>query len=254
MEGQVQNGMPCSEFEALLSEALDGTLGEAQMARFEAHRQGCAVCRPMFAEAQTGLQWLRGLEEVEPPRHLLHNILAATTGLQGMPATAGAPGRPAESWVNRLRAWLGPTWEPVLQPRFAMSFAMAFFSVTLVLNVIGFRPGQIRAADLRPSAVLTNIAGFAGETQGRVVKYYENIRFVYEIESRVRQLKDATDQNTQPNDNNKKQQPKPNDNTSGQPDRRRHDEQYSLRLQQAILAQVAAPWCNDAVLAVLDRR
>ena len=30
------------------------------------------------------------------------------------------------------------------------------------------------------------------ETTGRVVKYYENIRFVYEIESRVREFKRVT--------------------------------------------------------------
>jgi hypothetical protein len=256
MEGKVQNGMTCSEFEALLAEAVEGTLGAAQRSSFEAHRQGCAGCNLMFTEARTGLEWLHGVEDVEPPRHLVHNILAATSGLAGTPAIAGAPPRPRDTWTGRLQAWLGPAWAPILQPRFAMSFAMAFFSVTLVLNVVGFHPAQIHAGDLRPSVVYANVAAFAGQTQGRVVKYYENIRFVYEIESRVRQLKNAADQNTQPDDNRNKdqQQKKQNDNTSGQPDRRRHEEQYSLALQQELLAVVAAPPCDDAVLAVWNRR
>jgi len=123
-----------------------------------------------------------------------------------------------------------PVLEPAMQPRFAMSAATAFFSVTLVLNVAGFRIGDVKGSDLRPSTVIAGISQFAGETQGRLVKYYENLRFVYEIETRVRQLKNATDQNTQPDDSKQKQKDKKpkDDNTSGQP--QRHEERYSLGL------------------------
>jgi hypothetical protein len=69
-----------------------------------------------------------------------------------------------------------------------MSFAMAFFSITLLLNLAGVSLGELKHVDLRPSAL---VHGYY-ETQGRLVKYYENIRFVYEIESRVQQLKRVT--------------------------------------------------------------
>ena len=47
---------------------------------------------------------------------------------------------------------------------------------------------DVRHVDLRPSAIKRTYY----ETTGRVVKYYENIRFVYEIESRVREFKRVT--------------------------------------------------------------
>jgi ribosomal protein L14E/L6E/L27E len=52
----------------------------------------------------------------------------------------------------------------------------------------GVKLSDVRHADLRPSAIKRNYY----ETSGKVVKYYENIRFVYEIESRVREFKRAT--------------------------------------------------------------
>ncbi len=74
-------GIECTEFEALLSDALEGQLTPARKQGFDAHRRICAVCGPLFADVQAGQQWLRSLEEVEPPVHLVHNILAATSGV-----------------------------------------------------------------------------------------------------------------------------------------------------------------------------
>ena len=71
----------CSEFEAMLMDALDGTLTGAGRDGFDAHRRACTLCGPMFAEAEAGRMWLRSLESVEPPPHLVHNILVATTGV-----------------------------------------------------------------------------------------------------------------------------------------------------------------------------
>ena len=74
------------------------------------------------------------------------------------------------------------------QPRFAMSFGMAFFSLSISLSLAGVKVSDVRRVDLRPSAIKRTYY----ETTGRVVKYYENIRFVYEIESRVREFKRVT--------------------------------------------------------------
>ncbi len=246
MEGRNQSAMTCSEFETLLSEALDGTLDGAARQRFETHKSSCPVCLQAFTEVEAGMNWLQALPEVEPPARLLHGILAETT----RSAAKLAPATEKTGWMQRVREWMWPAIEPAMQPRFAMSAATAFFSVTLVLNVAGFRIGNVRGSDLRPSAVIAGISQFAGETQGRLVKYYENLRFVYEIESRVRQLKNATDENPQP-DSNQKKKPK-DDNTSGQP--QRHEERYSLGFEEGILANVAAPWNYDSVWTVLDRR
>ncbi|MGA8309234.1 MAG: hypothetical protein WB755_04345, partial [Terriglobales bacterium] len=70
---------------------------------------------------------------------------------------------------------------------------------------------------------------------GRAVKYYENIRFVYEIESRVREFKRATaPAETSPKEQNK--EPK-NNNTSGQPEQNQ-ERNYSQEDNQPVLASI----------------
>lgn len=210
MSGETKYGMQCSEFEGLLADALDGTLSAPVRERFQAHRVECAVCGPLFAEAEAGIRWLRQLEEVEPPRHLLHNILAATVGVEAIqPAPARA------SWLEKLRAWKPYLIGPILQPRFVMSFGMAFFSITLLLNLAGVKVSDLRRVDLRPSAI---VRGYY-ETTGKLVKYYENIRFVYELESRVQQLKRATTPATETPRPNQEKNRRDKKDQSGEPDK-----------------------------------
>ena len=68
-----------------------------------------------------------------------------------------------------------------------MSFGMIFFSVSLMLSFAGFKPTDVAKVDLRPAA----LRHAYNDAQIKVVKYYDNIRFVYEIESKVRELKRA---------------------------------------------------------------
>ena len=190
MPGETKNGMQCAEFDALLIEALDGTLTGQKLESFQAHARVCAVCGPLFAEADAGRRWLKSLAEVEPPANLVHNILLATTGYESKRVAVRSPGK--SSWMDAVTAWLRPVFAPVLsmsrQPRFAMSFGMAFFSLSISLSLAGVKVSDVRHVDLRPSALKRTYY----ETTGRVVKYYENIRFVYEIESRVREFKRVT--------------------------------------------------------------
>jgi len=101
---------------------------------------------------------------------------------------------------------------PVLQPRFAMSFGMAFFSVSLMLHLSGVKAADFRHLDLRPSAIAKTFY----ETEGKLVRYYENLRVVYEIASRVQQLKRATGSDETPTtpqpkeDQKQKSEPDPN--------------------------------------------
>jgi hypothetical protein len=65
------------------------------------------------------------------------------------------------------------------------------------------------------------------------VKYYENIRFVYEIESRVRELKRAT----QPAEPSPAEREPRKNNTSGQPEQRQ-ERNYSRDEHQPVLASL----------------
>jgi Mg-chelatase subunit ChlI len=91
---------------------------------------------------------------------------------------------------------------------------------------------DVRHLDLRPTAITRAYY----ETTGRAVKYYENIRFVYEIESRVREFKRATTPpEPSPKEQNNKEQK--NNNTSGQPEQNQ-ERNYSQGENQPVLASI----------------
>jgi len=234
MPGEPKNGMQCGEFDALLNESLDGTLTGAKLESFQSHARVCAVCGPLLSEADAGKRWLKSLTEVEPPPNLVHNILVATTGYESKRSAVRAQSAP--SWTDKYTAWLRPVFAPVLavsrQPRFAMSFGMAFFSLSISLSLAGVKVSDVRHVDLRPSAIKRTYY----ETTGRVVKYYENIRFVYEIESRMRELKRVTaPAQPSPKEQNNKEQK--NNNTSGEPEQKQ-ERNYSQGENQPVLASL----------------
>jgi hypothetical protein len=214
MPKETNNGMQCTQFDALLSDALEGALKGPKLNDFQSHAKTCEVCGPLFADAQSGQDWLAKLEDVEPPAELVRNILVATSGL-----------RP--SWWEHFQAtFLTPMVNLARQPRFAMSFGMAFFSLSVTLSIAGVRVGDLAHLDLRPSAIKRTYY----QTTAKVVKYYENIRVVYEVESRVREFKKATTPEEKP----EPKKDRKND-TSGQPDQKQ-ERNYSQGESQPILA------------------
>ena len=251
MPGETKHGANCTEFEALMMDALDdaGQLSGLQKENFEAHRRTCAVCGPMFAEVEAGRQWLRSLEPVEPPVYLVHNILAATSGVVSTRLSTTSDARRTTPMGERLRewwdSWFTPTANFVRQPRFVMSFGMVFFSFSLALNVAGVKAADVARIDLRPSA----IRHAYNDAQIKVVKYYDNIRFVYEIESKVREFKRATTP-AEPGPQQPQKENRKND-TSGQPDERQ-DRNYSREEGQTVLA--AYREAPPAVMLTTNRR
>lgn len=233
MAAEHHHDMQCNEFDALLSDALDQILTGPKAEAFQAHASACPICGPLLAEAEVGKRWLEQLVEVDPPQHLVHNILAATSGIDT--ARLHSPVAVEVSWLDKAAAWANAVMRPIAgvvrQPRFAMSFGMAFFSLSISLSLAGVKLGDLRHVDLRPTAIRRSYY----ETSGKVVKYYENIRFVYEIESRVREFKRATtpaEPAPEKKDNNQR-----NDNTSGRPDQK-DDRNYSQGDNQVILASL----------------
>jgi len=247
MPGEIHNGMPCSEFEALLWDALDQKLSGSLLETFHSHARACSHCGPMFAEIQAGQHWLKSLTEVEPPANLVNNILTATSGLDSYRLADTAPVHYQPGLVERLHEWVdtfvAPVWGTVRQPRFAMSFGMAFFSLSVALSVFGVKPKDLKQVDLSRNGLIRTYYG----TQGRVVKYYENIRLVYEIESRVREFKKVT--TPEPAEPEKEKEHK--NNSSGAPEPRQ-DRNYAREENQPLLAQ--APDAPPAVSVTTIRR
>lgn len=222
-----QPEMQCSQFEALLAEALDGSLAEEARQAFDAHRQSCPLCGPLFAEAREGMVLLQALPEIEPPKHLMHNILAATSLAE---KRVSAPSAQPQGWLARLRQKLPAPLSGVLHTRFATSFAMAFFSLALTLNLLGVKVSQI---DWHPTALRKSVVLQYTLLEARVQRYYDNMRIVYEVESRVQSLKKSA---TPEQNNNKKQEQNRNSrpDTSGQP---QEHEDYSLERDGSLIAQ-----------------
>ncbi|HEY1262347.1 MAG TPA: hypothetical protein VGF06_02420 [Terriglobales bacterium] len=216
MPDESKNGMQCVEFDALLGDALDSRLTGPKLADFQAHARVCPVCGPLLAEAEAGRTWLKSLQDIEPPAELVRNILVATSGI-----------RPS-LWQRFMSSVVMPAVAVSRQPRFAMSFGMAFFSISLTLSLAGVRVTDIRHLDLRPSAIKRAYY----QTSAKITRYYENIRLVYEVESRVREFKRAT---TPPPPASEDKNKKPKDNTSGQPDQKQQ-RNYSQGEGQPVLA------------------
>jgi hypothetical protein len=234
MPDPTSNGMQCQEFDSLLTDALDGVLTGVRLDRFQAHVRTCSACGPLFAEVEAGRNWLKDLTEVEPPVSLVTSILASTTGVdtQRLRVNVSAP-QPRITWLEKAQAWasaaMQPIWATVRQPRFAMSFGMAFFSLSVALSVVGVKPSDLRQVSLRPAALRHTYYN----TQARVVRYYENIRFVYEVESRVREFK-RTVTPAEPAPAKEKKDPK--NDTTQQPEQQQ-ERNYSQTENHLILAR-----------------
>jgi len=229
--------MQCNEFELVLTDAIDGVLTGTGLDRFQAHARVCKACGPLLAEAEAGRNWLKGLTEVEPPASLVTNILASTTGVdtQRLRVNVRSP-QPQISWWEHVQASvsgsLEPIWATVRQPRFAMSFGMAFFALSVGLTVAGVKPADLREISLRPSAIRHTYYA----TQARVVHYYENVRVVYELEALARQVK----RNVTPAEPGRKEsrpaKPKDDKNDTTQQPEQKQERNYSQTDNHLILA------------------
>jgi Putative zinc-finger len=239
MPDQTSNGMQCHEFDHLLADAIDGVLSGSEFSRFQAHAGSCKACGPLLAEAKAGHSWLKGLTEVEPPANLVANILASTTGVdtQRLRAPARAA-QPRVSWLERVQAsvsgYIQPIWVMVRQPRFAMSFGMAFFALSVGLTVAGVKPADLAHVSLRPAAIRHTYYS----TQARVVRYYDNIRVVYEIQALARQVK----RNVSPAEPGPAKTKERKNDTTQQPEQKQ-ERNYSQIENELILASAPVGPC-----------
>jgi hypothetical protein len=176
----------CEEWETFLADALDGLLPPADSTAFTAHSSDCATCAQLLAEARQGQEWLQFLHvEPEMPGDLMERILGKTSGAvaERPLAVFGAP-IPAGPSVLNL-----PVRRMVWDTRLMMTAAMAFFSIALTLNLAGVRITDLRLADLTPASMENNLTRQFYGVKSQVVRYYDNLRFVYEVESKMRELR-----------------------------------------------------------------
>ena len=205
--------MNCAEFEILLSDYLDGTLDAAGQIALEQHTAGCVGCREFMQDVAGAVRFTKRADPVLPPPSLITHI--------AFYAPASRIRLPFESqsfWSKLTERWLGP----VLQPRFAMGMAMTILSFAMLERCTGVPVQHIQAADLSPQRVWNGVEDKALRVKDRATKYYENLRLVYEIERRIRELQEApapSSQTGQPQSGGGQKtlnhQPDPNRNNQG---------------------------------------
>jgi hypothetical protein len=116
---------------------------------------------------------------VEPPDALITRI-----------AYQAPLGRTRGPWERQgLLSRLTSKWlQPLLQPRLVMGMAMTVLSFAMLERCTGVKVQNIQAADLSPVRVWGGVEDRAVRLKDRVVKSYENLRVVYEIETRLKDL------------------------------------------------------------------
>ncbi len=73
-----------------------------------------------------------------------------------------------------------------------MTAAMAFFSIALTLNMTGVQFTDFRLSNLRPTAVRSFMERRLTMASTPIIRYYDHLRLVYEVESRMRELRRTT--------------------------------------------------------------
>lgn len=200
----------CGQWETLLADALDGLLRPEDEATFSSHMATCAACTQLFDEARRGREWLEFLSpEPDVPAGLLDKILAQTGPGQvaGYGLVAGA-GDAVPIAVTSVPAWQRPGLvghvRRFAEPRLWMTAAMAFFSIALTLNLTGVRLSSLRVSDLRPSSVRSFMERRLTMASTPIIRYYDHLRLVYEVQSRMRELRRTTDTDGQGQSNEQK--------------------------------------------------
>jgi hypothetical protein len=74
-----------------------------------------------------------------------------------------------------------------------MGMAMTILSFAMLQRCTGIQVQRIQPADLSPVRIWDGIEDKAIRAKDRAVKYYENIRLVYQIETRLKDLQEQQD-------------------------------------------------------------
>ncbi len=193
------DAVDCTALEQRLAEWTEESLPAAAAAAMQAHAAQCEDCSLLLVQARQGHDWLGLLRQqaVEPPAGLVEAIVTRTSG--AIAPLAATPQLASDAVVTPYPhrfgsiAPLAALRRTIFDPRIALTAAMAFFSISLTLNLLGVRLGAIRASDLTPDGLHRLLTRQYVQASANVVRYYENLRFVYEVESSVRELRRASE-------------------------------------------------------------
>jgi hypothetical protein len=174
----------CDQFEAQLSDYLEGHLQPSDRAAFEAHAESCPECAPLLASVRTLMTEFQSMEEVELPPRLVYSILDKTLG----------PRETVTGWQG-FRRFLGG----FASLKFVYGAASVMATLVIILGASGISLRKPKLADLSPTNIYLNADRRIHIMKASTVKYVSDLRVVYEIQSRLRQ--DQNELQVTPDDN-----------------------------------------------------
>jgi len=187
------------ELENLVSEYLEGELDARRGLEFEVHLGTCPGCRELVADVRQAMEYCRSAEDPDPAPWLIPKILLATIGER------------QPTLFERLAAFLRPGF----QARVVYGVAMTVFSASIIINAAGINLRQFTLADLNPHTWIHRADRTGHLLYARAEKFYYDLRVVYEIESRLRQLHPQSGQGNQGSSDQPGPQSKPDNSPSG---------------------------------------
>jgi hypothetical protein len=161
------------EVENLASDYLEGLLDPGSRGAVEAHLAQCAACRELLEDVKRVLELCRVSEQAEPAPWLVSKILLATVGAR------------KPTWREQLAA----LFRPVFYPRVAYPVAMTVFAFSVIVNAAGISLRSLQIEDLNPRTWVFRASRAGHLMYARAEKFYYDLRVVYEVESRFRELR-----------------------------------------------------------------
>jgi hypothetical protein len=162
--------MTCADLEILICDYVEGTLAPADKAEVERHLAECPACAELARDAAAGFAFMERAADVELPPELVTRILFEAPWAKNKSRTGGA------------RRWVQAILSPILQPRFAMGMAMTILSLAMLANFVA-PIRHLQPSDLEPAKVWAGFEARTYRTWARTVKFYNNLKFVYQIQT-----------------------------------------------------------------------
>ncbi len=203
----IPNSPECGHWETLLADALDGLLRpEDESGLFHGTHSASARPAPLCLKSPSVAANGSSSFHRNPrfPLGLLDKILAQTgpgqvAGYGLVDADSPLPVTPV--WRPQHPGFMGRVVAQTrrfAEPRLLMTAAMAFFSIALTLNLTNVRLSGLRLSDLRPSSIRSFMERRVNMASTPIIRYYDHLRFVYEVQTRVRELRRTTETDNSP--------------------------------------------------------